>query len=230
MEQKAEQPRPQKQKSDHFPTVVAVLIAIVSIVSAAVVWRAAMAEGSAAAADRQGIITTIKYEAAYAENVRMLYQEAQYAAQHLKYQVRATTLRASDDTGARGEAQWVEQIVVGLSGFTPLTTDSAYHNADGSLDLESRLADLRAADADLRDLDAQQDFDQADRCYAESQLLVAAVSIFAASLFFLTLAEITRRRIRILLAIAGAGFVGLGLLAVAGIEAYFLVFRLMMGG
>lgn len=209
--------------SDRFQIVVAVLIAVVSVVSAGVIWRASIAESSATSADRQGLITTVKYEAVYAENVSTLYEEARYAAHHARYQARVTALQAQGDAAARTEAEWVRQIVITLSSFTPLTTDPAYRTAGGGLDLDARLEDLRAADADLRDLDPQQEFDAADRFYTEAQVLVSTVTLFAVALFFLTLAEITRHKIRLGLAAVGAVVFLAGLSVVLVAELYFLL-------
>jgi hypothetical protein len=212
--------------SDRFQTIVAVLIAVVSAVSAGVIWRASLASSSASTADRQGLVTTVKYEAAYAEAVSMLYEEAHYAVQFDCYQARVEALQAQGDSAAQSEAGWVRQIVDSLASLTPLTTDPAYRTADGGLNLDARLATMRAADADLSNLDPQQHFTAADWLYFESEVLVSAVIIFAVALFFLTLAEITRRRIRIGLAVIGVLVFLLGLGGVVVAEAYFILSRL----
>ncbi len=215
--------------SDRFQTVVAILIAVVSVVSAGVVWRASLAGSSAATADRQGLVTTVTYEAAYAQTVSRLYEEARYAAQFAFYQARLKALKAQGDPAARSEAGWVSQIVDGLAAFTPLTTDPAYRTADGRPNLDARLADLRTADAALRDLDPQQHFATADWLYFESEALTSAIVIFAVALLFLTLAEITRRRIRVGFGIVGVLVFLLGLGGVLIAEIYVILSRLKIG-
>jgi hypothetical protein len=227
-EGREEKVSPTGESSDRFQIIVAVLIAVVSVASAGVIWRASLAGSSASSADRQGLIATVKYEAAYAQTVSTLYEEARYASQHARYQARVDMLEALDDDAAHSEAEWVKQIVVNLGSFTLLATDPTYRTADGGLDLDARLGDLRAADADLRDLDPQQDFAAADRYYSESQLLVSAVIVFAVALFFLTLAEITRHRVRVALAVAGVVVFLIGLGGVLVAEAYFAVSRLVV--
>lgn len=216
-----------KKGSDRFQTVVAVIIAVVSVISAGVIWRASIAGSSASTADRQGLISVIKHEAAYAENVSMLYQEAQYAIRHASYLARADALKAHDSLAARSEAEWVNQIVVNLALFTPLVTDPTYRTAEGGLDLDARLEDLRAADADLRDLDPQQDFGAADQFYTEAQVLVSMVIIFAVALFSLTLAEITQHKIRLGLAMIGVVVFLAGLAGVVIAELYFVLSRII---
>jgi hypothetical protein len=220
---------PAGRGGDRFQTIVAILIAVVSVASAGVIWRASMAVSSAAAADRHGLVDTVQYEAAFAQNVSMLYQEARYAGQHDSYRARVETLRGSDLPGARSEAEWVDQIAGGLALFTPLAGDPAYRTQDGRLDLERRLDDLRAADADLRDLDPQAEFAAADELYVESQVLVSTVIVFAVALFFLTLAEMTRSRARVGLAITGGAMFVLGLVVAAGTEIYVIVSRFVAG-
>jgi hypothetical protein len=208
--------------------VVAVLIAVVSMVSAGVIWRASMAQSNATGADRAGLITTVQYEAAYANTVSKLYGEAHYATQHARYQARAAALQALGDAAARNEAEWVKQFVVtNLANLSPLTADPAYRTAEGGLDLDARMTDLRAADADLRDLDPQQDFNAADRSYRESQVLVSTVIVFAVALFFLTLAQITRHKIRLALAAIGGAVFLIGLSAVLITEMCFVLFPLI---
>ncbi len=212
--------------SDRFQTVVAVFIAVVSVVSAGVIWRASLAGSSASTADRRGLVTTVQYEAAYAETVSMLYQEAHYVAQFDLYRARVAALQAQGDPAAQSEAGWVSQIVDSLASFTPLTPDPAYRTADGRLNLDARLATMRAADASLGEFNPQQHFTAADWFYFESELLISAVIIFAVARFFLTLAEITRHRVRIGLAVVGVLVFLLGLGGVIVAEAYVIFSRL----
>jgi hypothetical protein len=215
------------KSGDRFQAAVAILIALVSVISAVVVWRASMAAGSGSAVDHRGLVDTVKYEAACAQTVAMLYQEADYVTQHALYQARVDTLQAQDSAAASTEAEWVSQIVVNLALFTPMTTDSDYQTAGGGVDLDKRLDDIRAADPDLRDMDPQQQFTDADQYYTEAQVLISFVIVFAVALFFLTLAEITRHKIRVGLAAIGTVIFLIGLSGVVIAEAYFVVSRLI---
>nr|HID15119.1 hypothetical protein [Anaerolineae bacterium] len=79
---------------------------------------------SATAVDRQGLITTVKYEAAYAHTVSTLYEEARYAVQHARYQARVAALQALGDAAARSEAEWVRQIVISRNSTLPTGSTS----------------------------------------------------------------------------------------------------------
>jgi len=223
-----EEEKPTAEKSsDRFQAIVAILIALVSIISAVVVWRASMAGSNASDAERLGLVTTVQYEAAYAQTVLMLYQETHYATQHARYKARVDALQAQEGTGARTEAEWVTQIMVNLALFTPLTTDPDYQTSGGGLDLDKRLEDIRDADADLRNIDPQQAFADADQYYAKAQVLISFVIVFAVALFFLTLAEITQHRIRIGLAAIGTVIFLIGLGGALITELYFVISRLI---
>ena len=190
-------------RSDHLTTAVAVLIAVVSMASAGVVWRAAIAESSATTSEREGVIEAVKREAALAADVSTLLWEARYAADHTLYLARLGVLEGDEDAAAVTEAEGLAVIADSLAGFTPLATDQSYRTADGGLDLDARLADLRDLNPDLRDLDPSSHFSEADRHHLESRMLLSVVVVFAVSLFFLTLAEITPHRARYVLAAVG---------------------------
>ncbi len=204
--------RPQAGKGTRLATLVAILIAAVSMASAGVVWRAAIAESRATTSEREGMIAAVKREAAMAADVSTLLWEARYAADHALYLARLSVLEGDEDVGADAEAEGLAVIVDSLAGFTPLSTDESYRTSDGGFDLDARLDDLRGLNPDLQDVEPGKYFSEADRYHLESRLLLSAVVVFAISLFFLTLAEITPHRARYVLAAAG-GLIFLGGLA-----------------
>jgi hypothetical protein len=194
---------PRAQRGDRLTTVVAVAIALVSMASVGVVWRATIAQSSATTLEREGVIEAVKREAALGADISTLLWETRHAADHALYSARLGVLEGDDDSAAIAEAEGLALIVDALADFTPLATDPAYRTADGGFDLDARLADLRDLNPDLRDLDPSAQFDEADRYHLESRLLLSVVVVFSVSLFFLTLAEITVRRVRYLLASVG---------------------------
>jgi hypothetical protein len=221
-----------KQKNNRMEAIIAVAIALVTVTAAVVVWRASIVLSNASDADREGIINTTKAEAALAEDVRFLYQEAVYAVKYDLYQVQIDYLQgqaprlksAGDAAGglaAEAEARWLGEAAKGLKDFSPLTKNDRYRTTSGAFNLEKRLDDLRAENKDLRDLSPDSDFHRADRLYNEAELLIVTVSVLSVSLFFYTLAQITRRRIRVLFALGGLGVFLIALLAVASVEVYF---------
>jgi len=209
-----------------FDVLTGLAIALVTVTAALVLWQAARFDSSASDLDRQGMIDTIKREAAAAETVRFLYQEATYG---VLYDVAHTrTLRAlqqaetsrqqGDEAGvkeASSLAQWLGQATSGLASFSPLSTDNSYRLESGRFDLEKRFRALQEQDADLRDLDPAATFAQADKLHIRSRQATGTVVIFAFALLSFTMAQIIDNRLRYLFALAGTGFYGLGLVLAA---------------
>ncbi len=225
----------QEERSGKFQTIVAVLIALVAVSAAVVAWRSAMVSSAASDAHEEGIINTVKWEAAATEDVRYLYQEADYANMYVSLMERADLLneqatrflgegKADEALEAQAQALVYQTLASNLAGFSPMTTDSRYRGEDGTFNLEARLADLRAENQDLVDLDPAASFNEADKRLAESRVLTAMIVFLTGTLLFYTLAEIIESRLKyVFVAVGSMTFLGT-LAAVTIAEAYFLLF------
>ena len=217
-----------------FQIVVAVLIALVAISAAVVAWRASMVSSAASDAHMEGIINTVKWEAAATEDVRRLYQEADYATTYVSLIRQADLLseqgtqwlqEGKEDEALEAQAQALvyQTLASNLAVFTPMTTDSEYRQEDGTFNFQSRLADLRAGHQDLVDLDPAASFKEADERLTESRVLTAMIVFLTGALLFYTLAQIIENRLKyVLVALGSMVFVG----TLAGVliaEVYFLL-------
>lgn len=209
-----------------FDTLIGLAIAVVTVTAAVVLWQAARLESQASDLDRQGMIETIKREAAGAETVRFLYQEATYGVlydvAHARVVRALESVRTSRDQGdeegvteGSARAQWLGEAASGLASFSPLTTDEGYRSADGRFDLDKRFVDLKKQDTDLWNLDPPQTFAQADALHKRAKRTTGTVVIFALALFFFTLGQVIDNLLRYLFALIGVGLYGLGLVAAA---------------
>ena len=218
------------RESDRIETVASVLIAVVTVLTAVVVWRASRLSGEATDADRHGMINTLKASAAKAENLAYLYQqEADLAQSHVLFEAQINYLRgragefaASADGAAvaailNSEADALLLIDQGTVASVPLAADAKYRRADGTFDLDTRLQDLAAENPDLAALDPGQDFAKADRLDRKALYLALTVIVFAAALFLLTLAQITRRRTRRLYLAVGVVIAAVAVFSAAGL-------------
>ncbi len=226
-----------KREGDRLEVPIAIAIALITVIGAIVAWRASMAEGNASESSHRGLIETIKREAAAATDLRYLYQEADYTLQYIvtqahigALQTQAEDIRAQggedDATAMEMQAVWEGETAKALEGFSPMTTNQAYQKADGSLDLDRRLQEIRSDNQDLASLSPSTAFREADRAYLESELLVGSIIGLTASVFFLSMAEVIQRRFRYLFIAMGAGVFALAMLGILGIEAYFVIFGL----
>ncbi|NIO68082.1 MAG: hypothetical protein GTN71_03235 [Anaerolineae bacterium] len=223
-----------KGDGDRLEVPIAIAIALITIIGVLVAWRASMVEGNASESSHRGLIETIKREAAAATDLRYLYQEADYTLQHIvaqahigALQTQAEAMRAQggedDATAMEMQAVWESETAKALEGFSPMTTDQTYQKADGSLDLDRRLREIRSENQDLASLDPSTAFREADRAYLESQLLVGSIIGLTASVFFLSMAEVIRHRLRYLFIAMGVRVFVLAILGILGAEAYFII-------
>ena len=223
-----------RRRDNLIETVTSILIGVVTVLTAAVVWRASVSGDAATGADRQGIINTLKAAAAKAENLAYLYQqEADLAQTHVLLQAQIDYLRGRADEFATGEKGSAEAAILnseadalliadqGTVANTPLAADTQYRLEDGTFDFDARLEDIAAENPDLAALDPEQDFAQADRLDNKALYLALTVIIFAVALFALTLAQITKSRIRVFFLAAGVIIAAGAIFAVLGLELFF---------
>jgi len=219
---------------DRVETAISVLIALVTALTAAVVWRASVLSGEATSADRRGIINTLRAAAASAENLAYLYQqEAELAQSHVLLEAQIDYLRSSagefaaSESGSgvaailNSEADALALVDQGTVASVPLVADPKYRQQDNSFDLGLRLQDIAAENPDLAALDPGNDFAQANGLDDKALLLALSVILFAIALFALTLAQITRRRIRRLFLAVGVFMTVAAVFTAAGLELFF---------
>jgi hypothetical protein len=213
--------------SPRIDIVIGCLIALVSITFALAAWRVSGVSSSAGDANRQGILDTIKKQAAANEDWRKTYEEANYAENYSAYLAEVKAMEASGDpTAALQAADLRKYLLPSLQLLgAPLASEAAYQNPDGSYNLQKRFAALEAATPDLRDLDPQKSFQLAARYFSEQRWLTVASVLLAISLFWLALAEIGGKRLRVPTLVMGAALYGLGLAALVGIELTFFFLR-----
>jgi hypothetical protein len=213
--------------SSRLDLLIAFLIAIVSTTFALAAWRISLVSSNAGDANRQGILDAIKNQAFTNENWRLTYEEAGYAENYSVYLAEVKALESSGNTAATGQAANLRQYLLPNLQLlaAPLASDPSYQNPDGTYDLQKRFDALQASSPDLASLDPQAAFQLAGRYYAEQRWLTAAIVLLAISLFWLALAEIGKKTLRLTTLIIGAGVYGVGLLAIAIIEALFIFLR-----
>ncbi len=207
--------------------LIAILIAIVSTTFALAVWRTSLVSSSAGDANRQGILEVIKKQAFTNENWQQTYEEANFAENYAVYLAEVEALEASSDPAAVTQAANLRQYLLPNLQLlaAPLATEAIYENPDGTYNLQKRFETLEAETPDLRDLDPQASFLLADRYYAEQRWLTVATVLLAISLFWLALAQISGKRMRVPTLIIGLSVYGLALLALVIVEMLFFILR-----
>ena len=211
--------------------LLALLIGFASIMSAVIAWRASLASIEASRyeslavqqqARRQQIEREL--EGMVEQDLRFVdaFQEHALAARQL--QAQADSLRPTDPTSAdqldleaQGELALARSVIpffVGAGGI--------HLAVDGSVPYDPPyvLRNLQEGNAELREIKSQRTLELAQRADSLTLSLIAVAALMVASLFFLTVAQVTRSlaRIRQAFFVAGAVLVTVGTLGFLLVE------------
>ena len=211
--------------TSRFEIVNAVLIAVVSLTTALAVWRTNAIGSHAADESRQGLIDAVKKQAIGNENYRKVYEEAGFAYQFAVKQAEVQALEASDDPIVEEQAANIRQYLLPNMQLLaqPLATDEKYQKADGTYDIQKRLADLQ--NAEESQLDPSASFARADSFFSQQRWLVIGSVLLAVSLFWLALAEVSNERLRRWEFTLGVAIYLLGIIWLVGVELVFFYTR-----
>jgi hypothetical protein len=203
--------------------LLAVLIGFASVFSAVIAWQASLSSIDAGryqslAVQQQARREQIEreLEGTVEQDLRFVaeYQEHALAARELQAQadsIRATDATAADalDVEAQSESAQARALAPFFLGAGGIALDE---NGTVPYDREFVLRALEDGNLELRELKTSNVSDLADRADAKAIQLVAVAAVIVAALFFLTVAQVSRTRIRV----RQMFFVGGGLLVVAG--------------
>jgi hypothetical protein len=212
------------EESDTFQNIIAIMIAIVSLVGAVVAWQASLPEPDDA--DREGLQATLNAETTRFLNNAELYQH--YRA-YTAYTLNDTFGRQleADLTESKAEAQpelvQKQAEAADLAGTSQLFFPARYLNRDGSYNIERELGEAWAQAGQRNDLNSQPYFDRADAQRTKAIILIAVIIGLTISLLFYTLAEGLhpgRQRLRWLTTIGGTLFLIGGIIASLLIEVW----------
>ncbi|HMO59298.1 MAG TPA: hypothetical protein PKA05_18530 [Roseiflexaceae bacterium] len=204
-----------------FETILAILIALVTVMSAVAAWRAAIAGDAAGNADFDGLSAAISYEEARALNASTSYQ--QYRA-YTRYLLNNTLGDLLWDDGQQASAEEAsilrrdrllayDQMLIDVDFF-----ESRYINRDGAYDRDRQFDALMADSERNDDLNPLPHFQEADRQYTKSRLQIAMLIFLASALWFFTLAAEIKHVIRYPLATLGLMAMCVAIVGSAAIE------------
>ena len=151
---------------------------------------------------------------------------AAFAQGYATYTAELSTLEQSADPAAQAQAANLKQYLLpNLAGLSPLVSTGDYQKNDGTYDLDQRFQDLEAENPELSGLDPEASGRLADQYAAEQRWLTVDVVVLTISLFWLALAQISGRRLRLLMLTVGGLAYGLGLIWLGAVEVFYLVTR-----
>ncbi len=210
-----------------FNATVSILTALVTILSAVIAWRAAIAGDTAGNADFAGIGATLNQQASHTLSSSTVYQQYRAFTTYLRNNELGNAIASDLDDKAKsyddpqrsalGEqrtASWDQTLVD--NGFF----ETRYLRSDGTYDVQRQLGELEAEDALKQDTDPDPHFAQADLMRAKANLLVGMLIIMAFALWFYTLASEIKHAVRYPLAALGLICMLTGALGTVAIEVF----------
>lgn len=201
-----------ERKNERFKTVVAVLIALVSLAGAVLAWRIAVLDGDAADTDVGGIVSHINWQQA-----RVASESDAYRDSRIYLRVRIHDLLSQDlvatseelpqdspDSDRAWDDGWTETYVA-EEYLDQVAIRSDYIRPDGSYDGQA------AQDIDMAERALLSDFDPTGRHFAEADQLrvktfwLTGLALFLSlSLVFYALAEVIAHPVKYLCVLIGS--------------------------
>jgi hypothetical protein len=215
------------ESADSFEILLAVLIALSSLIGAFVAWRAFAAGNAAGDADFAGMSAMLAAEETRATNAVTAYEDYGAYLNFLQYRELATSLQAELDQLPDLESPETAalrakiELAQATSAIYQQRFSRRFVQRDGTYNIESQLATLYADQARQRNLNAAPSFAKADQMRLKVSWLQGTAIPLAASLIFFTLAEALSRRLRALM-------LGIGVLLLISGTAAFLYFELTL--
>jgi hypothetical protein len=209
-------------KPDRWETLVAVLIALVTVIGALVAWRASVAADSAGDADFGGLRAALNAEESRALNAVNGYEAygafTTYKRHNDLGNLLEEDLASADDPDAlESELANARDLAIANQSLFP----NKFLNRDGTYALQRQLGELWADAKREKDVNPAPQFAEADKLRAKTNWMLLALTVLALALVFYTLVEVIGNRFKPLM-------FGLGsLVALAGsLAALWIEFRM----
>lgn len=209
------------ENNDHFKTVIAVLIAVVTVIGAMVAWRASLASGSAGDADLTGVTATLDTEETRTLNKANLYANYQAYTNYMLHNELGNLIAADLEHASTDETPHLQQQKT--AAWDVAITDqnffrSRYLDKDGNYNTERDLGEAWAEAGQQKDLNPEPHFAAADQLRAKANWLVGTLIILALALLVYTIAEGMSHRFKYALALGGTVFLLIGVGTALAVE------------
>jgi len=193
------------QEADRLKIVIALLIAVTSVVGAIVAWRGSVAADAAGDSDTAGLRAAIHLNEVRALSAVTTYGD--YGAYTQYYRDRQIIAALEADLIALPEdaVDEIDALNTELANVNDQMTvaqqtfPNQFLNRDGSYGLERQQGQIFADAARAADLDPVTNFSEADQFRTKSQNFLIIFSALAVTLVLLTLIEVVTDRLKMVL-------------------------------
>lgn len=203
-------------KTEKFRTFTATMIAVVTVISALVTWRAATASQAASDANFDGLVATVNSEEAAVLSTIKVAEHYQAFLSYTRYNELGNKLydaiQANPSKGDELEQQKSDSWGIAY-GVQSMFFPSRYLLPNGTYDSRRETDELLADEQRARDTRADVHYEQASQLRSKSNLLVQMLILLGVSFWFFTLAQIVEHKVRYLFAFLGGFLLVVGALA-----------------
>jgi hypothetical protein len=194
-------------KDNRFETMIAILIALVTVTGAIVAWRASVAADGAGDADFAGLQASTRVEETRALNFVNAYEQYRAFVQY-KQNLEFTKILAAEikQQGENPDESLVAQLseTLDLASAQQELFSTRFVSRDGSsYDLQRQLGQMWAEAAKANDLNPDPQYSEADFLRNKTNLLLLSLTVLALSLVFFTLTEAFDGTLKVVMFIVG---------------------------
>ena len=182
-----------QSQSNSLTVILAIVIAVVTVLSALVSWRVAVFEHTRVEEDLDGLLASVNMQ-----ETRILAQITAYddlAAYTRWWQYTRLAESVAQELDTAGDSQAGALLGAELHQFTQLSLDSKtlfpnrYLTADAGYDLERQLGEIWADADEGLDLDSAAHFEESDSLIRRTLHMLAAGAVLSIGLVFYALVE-----------------------------------------
>jgi hypothetical protein len=193
-------------QSQRLETIVAILIALATVIGAVVAWRSSVADDGAGDADFAGLRASVRAEETRALNYVNAYENYGSYISYRRYNDMGDLLEADAAGASREAADQLERQRADNHDLS-LTSERLFPNKfldrDGSYNLKRQLGEMWADAAKENDLNPDPQFAEAEQLRSKANWLLLAVTILAVALVFYTLVESFGKRMQYVMVVLG---------------------------
>lgn len=187
-------------RARRLETIVAILIAVTTVIGAIVAWRSAVADDGAGDADYAGLQAAVRAEETRALNYVNAYESYAAFASYRRYSELGDLIEADQASAPGDEAPVLEReradshdLALSSQGLFP----NKFLQRDGSYSVQRQMGEMWADAAREHDLNPDPQFAQANQLRAKANWLLVSVTILAVALVFMTLIEALGERLQV---------------------------------
>ncbi len=209
------------EQSQRLETIVAILIAIATVIGAVVAWRSSVADDGAGDADFAGLRASVRAEETRALNYVDAYENYGAYTNYRRYNdlgdlLAAAQANAPEQTASELERQRADNHDLSISNQRLFP--NKFLDRDGSYNVKRQLGEMWADAAKQNDLNPDPQFVEAEQLRSKANWLLVAVTILAVALIFYTLVESFGKRMQYVMVAFGSLCMVAGMLFALFIE------------